>query len=84
MKTIIVQDTDQAVLEICQNLEPHLILLDELLPANPGHVRCASIKAQPVSQSIPVILISAVVNIEKVAADCKADNYIKSLLTCKT
>jgi DNA-binding response OmpR family regulator len=56
---------------------PHLILLDERLPTDPGHVLCASIKAHPMAQNIPVILISAVFNLEKVAGDCKADNFIK-------
>jgi two-component system phosphate regulon response regulator PhoB len=58
-------------------LEPQLILLDERLPENPGHILCASIKAHPVTPNIPVILISAVMYLESIAANCQADNYIK-------
>jgi two-component system, OmpR family, phosphate regulon response regulator PhoB len=57
--------------------QPHLILLDERLPENPGHVLCARIKAHPIAQSIPIILVSAVANLTNVASDCKADNYIQ-------
>jgi DNA-binding response OmpR family regulator len=58
-------------------LAPQMILLDEHLPENPGHLLCARIKAHPTIQHIPVILISAVMYLENIAADCKADNYIK-------
>jgi len=34
-------------------------------------------KSHPATQRIPVILISAVAHLEKITADCKADNYIK-------
>jgi two-component system phosphate regulon response regulator PhoB len=60
----------QSLAEIIR-LEPQLILLDERLPENRGHKLCASIKAHP------VILISAVMYLESIAAGCKADNCIK-------
>ncbi len=56
---------------------PQMILLDEWLPENPGHMLCARIKAHPAIQRIPVILISTVMYLENIAADCKVDNYIK-------
>ncbi|MHB8207699.1 response regulator transcription factor [Mucilaginibacter sp.] len=74
--TVIALTQAGSIEEIIQ-LEPHLILLDERLPENPGHVLCARIKAHPIAQNIPVILVSAVVDLANVARDCKADNYIQ-------
>jgi DNA-binding NtrC family response regulator len=65
-----------SVEEIIQ-LEPQLILLDERMPEKPGHLLCASIKAHPIIQNIPVILISAVMHLENIASECKAYSFIK-------
>jgi DNA-binding response OmpR family regulator len=61
--------------EIMQH-QPDLILLDERLPEISGHELCARIKADPATQNIPVILISAVPHIVEIAQDCQADAYI--------
>lgn len=63
-------------LEDIMQHQPDLILLDERLPEIAGHELCSLIKADPATQKIPVILISAVPKIVEIAKDCKADGYI--------
>jgi DNA-binding response OmpR family regulator len=85
MMQYIVEDEGYAVIAFSQagsveeiiQLQPALILLDERLRENSGHLLCASIKAHHLTQNIPVILISAVMHLENIAIDCKADGYIK-------
>lgn len=69
---------DQAgSIEYIIQIEPALILLDERLPEKPGHLLCALIKTHPLTENIPVIMTSAVMHLEKIVDDCKADDYIK-------
>jgi DNA-binding response OmpR family regulator len=56
--------------------KPCLVLLDDRLPGEYGHVLCSKIKADPQTTAIPVILVSATHNLEKLAKDCKADDYL--------
>ena len=55
---------------------PQLILLDIRLSDGYGHLLCEDLKADPATQSIPVILISAADNLEKIARDCHADDFL--------
>lgn len=48
-----------AALEIAVNWQPHLILLDLLLPEISGYQVCQQLQANPQTQSIPIICISA-------------------------
>lgn len=59
-----------------EEINPHLILLDENLGEDKGHQLCLAIKANPGTSHLPVILISAVSNLPEIARKCKADNYI--------
>jgi two-component system, OmpR family, phosphate regulon response regulator PhoB len=55
---------------------PDLVLLDDRLPGEYGHVLCAKLKANPETQEIPVILVSAARNLEQIAYECKADDFL--------
>jgi len=55
---------------------PSLILLDERIGTIPGHEACKLIKAHPIGKTIPILLISAVHNLKRIATDCAADGYI--------
>jgi DNA-binding response OmpR family regulator len=55
---------------------PDLIILDNWLGLKSGHDICISLKHNPATSEIPVILMSAVNDLESIAADCKADMYI--------
>jgi len=67
---------DAEPLKSLENINPHLILLDENLGLHKGHQLCLEIKANPGTSHLPVILISAVNNLAEIAKKCKADNYI--------
>lgn len=49
----------QQALEQCQALMPDLVLLDLVMPDMDGHEVCRQLKANPQTQAIPVIFISA-------------------------
>lgn len=65
-------------LEISQKESPDLILLDIKLPKLDGLEVCTQLKANPQTQHIPIVLISASSEqIEKVKQDGKADGFLK-------
>lgn len=58
-------------------ISPNLIIVDELLNNTRGSIICTEIKQKRTIASIPVLLISALHNIEKIANGCNADGYIQ-------
>ncbi len=54
-----------------------LILLDENLNWGWGSDLCRKLKADNKTASIPIILISAINNIDEIAAQCGAESYIR-------
>jgi DNA-binding response OmpR family regulator len=57
-------------------INPDLILLDHWIGNVNGGDLCYQIKNNPLSQHISVILISAVSQLEKIARESCADNYL--------
>lgn len=55
---------------------PNLILLDIRLSNGYGHLLCRDLKADPETKQLPVILVSAASNLEKIAKDCGADDFL--------
>jgi two-component system phosphate regulon response regulator PhoB len=55
---------------------PDLVLLDDWLPDGYGHRLCATLKDNPVTAHIPVLLISSVINLPELAKKGKADGFI--------
>lgn len=55
---------------------PQLILLDVRLSNGYGHLLCEDLKKNPRTSKIPVILVSGAGNLEKIAKDCNANNYL--------
>nr|WP_255547611.1 response regulator [Mucilaginibacter sp. dw_454] len=55
---------------------PHVILLDEFINSRPGHRLCRQIKKIPALSIVPVIILSTANNIELIAAECDANDYI--------
>lgn len=55
---------------------PKLILLDIRLSNGYGHLLCEDLKKNPQTSKIPVILVSGAGNLEKIAKEYKADNYL--------
>jgi DNA-binding response OmpR family regulator len=62
--------------EILQ-FRPDLILIDEFINSKPGHRLCLRIKQEPMLAHLPVIVLSTANNIELIATECKANDYIR-------
>jgi len=58
LETIVATDGEQA-LTLARTLQPDLILLDVMMPGKSGIEVCATLKTNPETASIPVILITA-------------------------
>jgi signal transduction histidine kinase len=58
LRTIVAHDGDEA-LEFARTLHPDLVLLDVMLPGRSGVEVCATLKTDPETSSIPVILLTA-------------------------
>lgn len=56
---------------------PDLILLDEFINTRPGHRLCKKIKEVPALAAVPVIILSTANDIELIAAECEANDYIR-------
>ena len=54
-----------------------LILLDENLNWGWGSDLCRSLKSNPETAQIPVVLISAIQNIDQIAEQCGAESFIR-------
>ena len=55
---------------------PDLVILDHWLPVSSGGDLCRQIKDYQPTANIPVMLVSAVVNLPELASFCRADDYI--------
>ena len=49
----------QSAVRLARRLQPHLITLDLALPGSDGHAVLESLKADPATREIPVVVISA-------------------------
>jgi DNA-binding response OmpR family regulator len=66
----------QGLTEIIQFV-PDLILIDEFINNKPGHRLCLRIKHDMMLKHIPVIVLSTDNNIELIAKECQANDYIR-------
>ena len=57
--------------------KPHAILIDEFINNKPGHRLCLQIKQVEELAPIPVIILSTANNIELIATECKANDYLR-------
>jgi len=55
---------------------PDVILLDEFINSKPGHRLCRKIKQVPALAAIPVIILSTANDIELIAKECEANDYV--------
>lgn len=58
-------------------ISPDLILIDQWLNDIYGSTFCEYLKNNEKTSHIPVVLISAVINLEDIAAECNADAYLE-------
>jgi len=66
----------QSLTEILQFV-PDLILIDEFINSKPGHRLCLRIKHDVMLKQIPVIVLSTANDIELIAKECNANDYIR-------
>jgi len=59
------------------SFHPDLILLDEFINNQPGHRLCRKIKQVPALAAVPVIILSTAHNIELIASECAANDFIR-------
>lgn len=71
MKGILLPDYDlrlttkpKAVMSIAETIQPDIILLDVMMPEVNGYQVCQQLKANPKTQNIPVIFVSAMTDIK--------------------
>jgi len=58
------------------NFRADAILLDEFINSQPGHRLCRKIKQVPALAATPVIILSTANNIELIAQECEANDYL--------
>jgi len=56
---------------------PDVILIDEFINSKPGHRLCLKIKHTKALNEIPVIVLSTANDIELIATECQANDYIR-------
>jgi two-component system phosphate regulon response regulator PhoB len=56
---------------------PQVILIDEFINSKPGHRLCLKIKNTKPLNHIPVIVLSTANDIELIAIECQANDYIR-------
>lgn len=69
--------TDGSIAGNLHNINPDLIFIDEFLPVKRGSEICKHIKANPRLKHLPVILISTIPHLEKLAKDSGADGFLE-------
>jgi DNA-binding response OmpR family regulator len=57
--------------------KPDIILIDEFINNRPGHRFCLKVKNNPELKDTPVVILSTANNIELIAEECKANDYVK-------
>lgn len=75
---VVLAESGSAALEIVRSRAFHLIMLDIMMPVMNGYQVLEQLKADPVLQHIPVIMISAVDDLDSVVKciEMGADDYL--------
>ncbi|WP_159728058.1 response regulator [Sphingobacterium sp. 18053] len=69
-------ETTEDVLERVEDVHPDLILMDNWIPTLGGVHATKLLKAHQLYNEIPVVLLSANYNLEKLALEAGADNFL--------
>src|SRR5688572_7756776 len=59
VKDIVVADNGEECLALASEVKPDVILLDVMMPKLDGYETCRRLKADPATQGIPVIFLTA-------------------------
>lgn len=74
--SIFMCSTLRNVIEVVEDVTPHLIFMDNIIPTIGGVVATQQLKAHPDFKTIPVIFMTAGHNIESLALSAQADDFI--------
>jgi DNA-binding response OmpR family regulator len=69
-------DATGSLLDEIDGVHPDLIILDINLGDRDGGEICKKLKGQEISKHIPVILISAIMDLSEISKNCGADDYL--------
>jgi two-component system phosphate regulon response regulator PhoB len=72
----VISSMDGSVLGNVEQHEPALIVLDNSLTTEKGSSLCRTLKSNPSTAKYPVILVSAMNELEDIAKECQADAYL--------
>ncbi|WP_295796592.1 response regulator [Mucilaginibacter sp.] len=72
----VISSVDGSVLGNIEQTDPALIVLDNSLTNEKGSSLCRKLKSNPSTAKYPIILVSAVNEIEDIAKECLADAYL--------
>src|SRR4051812_40215883 len=64
----------EVLLHLSEKALPDLILLDILISGTDGRELCKILKAKPITQNIPVLMVSANIDTEAFSKGCGADD----------
>lgn len=73
----VITSADGGIVNEVQVLMPDLVLLDEWLGNEKGSALCVKLKADPLTASIPVVMITALSDINEIVKKAGADGYVK-------
>ncbi len=74
---VAVSETSHNVIERVEAIQPNLVLMDNWIPKIGGVEATRLLKAHPLYCNIPVVFISANYNLEKLAKEAGADNFLE-------
>lgn len=72
----VILGTPETYRKVIEEYQPNVILLDYWIYSTLGSEICIELKSNTSTKDIPVILTSAVNNVEEVAKECEADDIL--------
>lgn len=72
----VVRGESSEIIAQIDSINPHLILLDNWLGSVSGIEICQQLKQKESQKLIPVIMMSAVTDLEEIARQCNADGFL--------
>jgi DNA-binding response OmpR family regulator len=73
----VIHASDLEITKDVGTIQPDLILLDELLGNEKGSEACKSLKSNTETSHIPIVMMSALLGIERKAAEVGADGFLR-------
>lgn len=73
----VIYASDLKIINDVSTIQPDLILLDELLGNEKGSEACKKLKADTKTAHIPIVMMSALLGIERKAAEAGADGFLR-------